>query len=46
MDHDDRAVPLHPFKFAAQLEHILLENPKNARHGADKSTAMKIQDCV
>ncbi|KAH9813561.1 prolyl endopeptidase [Melampsora americana] len=51
-DHDDRVVPLHSFKFAAQLQYLLSENVNplllrldlNAGHGAGKSTAMRIQE--
>ncbi|EGG06431.1 prolyl endopeptidase [Melampsora larici-populina 98AG31] len=51
-DHDDRVVPLHSFKFAAELQYRLSENPNplllrldlKAGHGAGKSTAMRIQE--
>ncbi|WP_442590876.1 prolyl oligopeptidase family serine peptidase [Pedobacter sp. AW31-3R] len=50
-DHDDRVVPAHSFKFAAQLQELQSgENPvlirieKNAGHGAGKPTGMVIQE--
>ncbi|TRX70172.1 S9 family peptidase [Flammeovirga kamogawensis] len=48
-DHDDRVVPAHSFKFAAQLQHddggnnpILIRIESNAGHGAGKPTDMII----
>ena len=54
-DHDDRVVPLHSFKFAAQLQHIagarddqqaplLLRIDIKAGHGAGKPTSMRLQE--
>lgn len=51
-DHDDRVVPAHSFKFAAELQrkHLNQQNPvliridKNAGHGAGKPTGMIIQE--
>lgn len=50
-DHDDRVVPAHSFKFAAELQaHQQCENPTiirisvNAGHGAGKPTSMIIQE--
>jgi prolyl oligopeptidase len=50
-DHDDRVVPAHSFKFAAQLQEKQSgENPTlirinvNAGHGAGKSVAASIQE--
>ncbi|GAA5855758.1 hypothetical protein JCM8547_001672 [Rhodosporidiobolus lusitaniae] len=53
-DHDDRVVPLHSFKHAAELQHVLggNENPLLLRvdtksgHGAGKSTEKKIEEAV
>ncbi len=50
-DHDDRVVPAHSFKFAAELQAkqqgeapILIRIDKNAGHGAGKPTAMRITE--
>ncbi|KAI0922051.1 hypothetical protein AcV5_000515 [Taiwanofungus camphoratus] len=51
-DHDDRVVPLHSFKHAATLQHLLPHNPhplliridKKSGHGAGKSTEKRIQE--
>jgi prolyl oligopeptidase len=50
-DHDDRVVPAHSFKFAAQLQadqagpnHTLIRIDVNAGHGAGKSTQLQIQE--
>jgi prolyl oligopeptidase len=50
-DHDDRVVPAHSFKFAAQLQHVndgknptLIRIDTKAGHGAGKPTAMVIQE--
>ena len=50
-DHDDRVVPAHSFKFAAQLqvcqsgdEPVLIRIAKNAGHGAGKPTNMAIEE--
>lgn len=53
-DHDDRVVPLHSFKHAAQLQHALPNNPHplllrvdfKAGHGAGKSTQAKIVEAA
>lgn len=52
-DHDDRVVPAHSFKFAAELQaHDKGNNPMlirietNAGHGAGKSIAQQIQEHV
>jgi prolyl oligopeptidase len=50
-DHDDRVVPAHSFKFAAQLQKVndgnnptLIRIDTKAGHGAGKPTAMVIQE--
>jgi prolyl oligopeptidase len=50
-DHDDRVVPAHSFKFAAELQAkqtgnnpTLIRIDINAGHGAGKSTAATIQE--
>ncbi len=50
-DHDDRVVPAHSFKFAAQMQHsdggenpILIRIESNAGHGAGKPTSKKIEE--
>ncbi len=50
-DHDDRVVPAHSFKFAAQMQHsqagdapILIRIETNAGHGAGKPTAKRIEE--
>jgi prolyl oligopeptidase len=52
-DHDDRVVPAHSFKFAAQLQEkqagtnpVLIRIDVNAGHGAGKSVAATIQENV
>ena len=52
-DHDDRVVPAHSFKFAAQLQEkqtgnnpTLIRIDINAGHGAGKSVAATIQENV
>ena len=53
-DHDDRVVPAHSFKFAAELQHkqmkngnpILIRIDKEAGHGAGKPTAKLIEDAT
>lgn len=53
-DHDDRVVPLHSFKMAAELQHQLPQNPHplllrvdtKSGHGAGKSTEKKIEEAV
>lgn len=52
-DHDDRVVPAHSFKFAAELQEkqtgdnpILIRIDINAGHGAGKSVAASIQENV
>lgn len=50
-DHDDRVVPAHSFKFAAELQAkqagdlpVLIQIQVNAGHGAGKPTAMTIKE--
>lgn len=50
-DHDDRVVPAHSFKFAAELQAkqagnnpVLIRIQTNAGHGAGKPTSMIIQE--
>lgn len=50
-DHDDRVVPAHSFKFAAELQRkhkgdnpVLIRIETNAGHGAGKPTAMIIDE--
>ncbi len=50
-DHDDRVVPAHSFKFAAQLQKcqagdapVLIRIETNAGHGAGKPTSKRIQE--
>ena len=52
-DHDDRVVPAHSFKFAAELQNkqagdnpVLIRIDVNAGHGAGKSVAATIQENV
>lgn len=52
-DHDDRVVPSHSFKFAAELQAkqagdnpVLIRIDVNAGHGAGKSVAATIQENV
>jgi prolyl oligopeptidase len=52
-DHDDRVVPAHSFKFAAELQEkqtgtnpVLIRIDVNAGHGAGKSVAASIQESV
>lgn len=52
-DHDDRVVPAHSFKFAAELQAkntgnnpMLIRIEVNAGHGAGKSVAQNIQENV
>ncbi len=52
-DHDDRVVPAHSFKFAAELQAknkgtnpMLIRIETNAGHGAGKSVAQNIQENV
>ena len=49
-DHDDRVVPAHSFKFAAQLQHsqagdapVLIRIETKAGHGAGKPTSKRIE---
>lgn len=50
-DHDDRVVPAHSFKFAAELQRVhtgeapvLIRIETKAGHGAGKPTSMRIAD--
>ena len=50
-DHDDRVVPAHSFKFAAELQAnqtganpTLIRIDVNAGHGAGKPVSMQIQE--
>jgi prolyl oligopeptidase len=50
-DHDDRVVPSHSFKFAAQLQHcqagpapVLIRIETRAGHGAGRPTALAIEE--
>ena len=52
-DHDDRVVPSHSFKFAAELQAkqscsnpTLIRIETNAGHGAGKPTAMVIEEAI
>ena len=53
-DHDDRVVPLHSFKHAAELHYRHAKNPHplllrvdtKSGHGAGKSTEKKIEEAV
>ena len=50
-DHDDRVVPAHSFKFAAELQHchkgknpVLIRIDTDAGHGAGKPTSKRIEE--
>lgn len=50
-DHDDRVVPAHSFKFAAELQHVqtggapaLIRIETRGGHGAGKPTSMQIDE--
>ncbi|MBQ5690435.1 MAG: S9 family peptidase, partial [Alistipes sp.] len=50
-DHDDRVVPAHSFKFAAELQYchegnnpVLIRIDTNAGHGAGKPTSKRIEE--
>lgn len=52
-DHDDRVVPAHSFKFAAQLQHchageapVLIRIDSKAGHGAGKPTSKRIDEAT
>ncbi len=52
-DHDDRVVPAHSFKFAAQMQHctageapILIRIESKAGHGAGKPTSKRIDEAA
>lgn len=53
-DHDDRVVPAHSFKFAAELQHkqaregnpVLIRIDTKAGHGAGKPTTKLIEDAT
>ena len=52
-DHDDRVVPAHSFKFAAQLQYaqagdapVLIRIESKAGHGAGKPTSKRIDEAA
>lgn len=52
-DHDDRVVPAHSFKFAAELQDkhngenpVLIRVETSAGHGAGKPTSMRIEEAA
>ena len=52
-DHDDRVVPLHSFKFAAELQRqhrgdnpVLIRIETKAGHGAGKPTSKRIEEAA
>ena len=52
-DHDDRVVPAHSFKFAAQMQHaqagekpVLIRIDTKAGHGAGKPTSKRIEEAA
>ena len=52
-DHDDRVVPAHSFKFAAQMQHcqagdapVLIRIESNAGHGAGKPVSKQIDEAT
>lgn len=52
-DHDDRVVPAHSFKFAAELQRVqtcdrpvLIRIETNAGHGAGKPTSKRIEEAA
>jgi prolyl oligopeptidase len=52
-DHDDRVVPAHSFKFAAELQHahrgdnpVLIRIETKAGHGAGKPTSKIIEEAA
>ncbi len=52
-DHDDRVVPAHSFKFAAEMQHaqageapILIRIDSKAGHGAGKPTSKRIDEAA
>ncbi|EDO30122.1 predicted protein [Nematostella vectensis] len=45
-DHDDRVVPLHSFKFIAELQHVMGSQDNQAGHGHGKPTAKVIEECA
>jgi len=52
-DHDDRVVPAHSFKFAAELQHcqagdapVLIRIESDAGHGAGKPTSKRLDEAA
>ncbi|MCH5330941.1 MAG: S9 family peptidase [Alistipes sp.] len=52
-DHDDRVVPAHSFKFAAEMQHaqagkapVLIRIETKAGHGAGKPTSKRIEEAA
>lgn len=52
-DHDDRVVPAHSFKFAAEMQHaqggdapILIRIDTKAGHGAGKPVSKRIEEAA
>ena len=52
-DHDDRVVPAHSFKFAAQMQHcqagdapVLIRIETRGGHGASTPVSMQIEEAA